>query len=143
MSESVSSVVLNPEDVASWAELPMETLLAMPLSAVEGPQREVVGRRFRELRSQITALDKLAERQGVDRVESLDDALPVFFDHRVYKSYPLSLIEKRQFDRLTQWLNRLTTHDLTKIPLDGINSVVATCCSITPCRRMYCHWRVG
>jgi hypothetical protein len=125
MSESVSSVVLNPEDVASWAELPMETLLSLPLSAVEGPQREVVARRFRDLRSQITALDKLAERQGVDRVGSLDDALPVFFDHRVYKSYPLSLIEKRQFDRLTQWLNRLTTHDLTKIPLDGINSVDA------------------
>ena len=104
----MSSVVLNPEDVASWAELPMETLLSLPLSAVEGPQREVVGRRFRELRSQITALDKLAARQGVDRLVELDDVVPVMFDHRVLKSYPLSLIEKRQFDRLTGWLNRLT-----------------------------------
>jgi hypothetical protein len=65
----------------------------------------------------------LADRQGVERVESLDDVLPVLFDHRVYKSYPLSLIEKRQFDRLTEWLSRLTTHDLSKIPLDGITTV--------------------
>ena len=35
----------------------------------------------------------------------------------------MSIIEKRQFDRLTQWLRRLTTHDLTAIPLDGVTSV--------------------
>ena len=123
MSDSVSSMVLDPGEVVSWAELPAEDLLNLPLSVVEGPQREAVARRFRELRPQITALDKLADRQGVERVESLDDVLPVLFDHRVYKSYPLSLIEKRQFDRLTEWLNRLTIHDLTEVSLEGLASV--------------------
>ena len=55
-------------------------------------------------------------KQGVDRIGSVEDAAPLLFDHRVYKSYPMSIIEKRQFDRLTQWLRRLTTHDRHRDP---------------------------
>jgi hypothetical protein len=43
----------------------------------------------------------------------------------VYKTYPLSLLEKRQFGHLTKWLDRLTTHDLTKLDLEGLKSVDA------------------
>src|SRR5699024_11098677 len=46
--------------------------------------------------------------------------LPLLFDHRVYKSYPLKLIETRDFPRLNAWLNRLTTHDLSKVDLSGL-----------------------
>ena len=44
--------------------------------------------RFERLRPEVSALDALATRQGVDRVQSLEDAAPLLFDHRVYKSYP-------------------------------------------------------
>jgi hypothetical protein len=90
---------------------------------VEPMQREALVRRFETLRPGVAALDKLAGRQGVDRVRSFDDVVPVMFDHRVLKSYPLSLIEKHQFERLTAWLDRLTTHDLLSIPLDGLSTV--------------------
>src|SRR5262249_54084680 len=113
---------LDPHNVAAWTEQPLEELLALSADDVRDAQTEALTKRFGSLRPQLEALDKLAGQQGVDRVENVDDVLPVLFDHRVYKSYPLSLIEKRQFPRLTAWLNRLTTHDLKAIPLDGVNS---------------------
>lgn len=92
---------------------------------VDAAQRAALSRRFAALRPAVDALDKLATKQGIERVEEIADVVPVLFDHRVYKAYPLSLIEKRNFKRLTAWLGRLTTHDLSAIPLDGLRSVDA------------------
>ena len=114
---------LDPHDVAAWTELPAEELLAFSAADVRGVQLEALRLRFDDLRKQVSALDKLAAEQGVERIAQFDDVLPVLFDHRVYKSYPLSLIEKRQFPRLTAWLNRLTTQDLNAVSLEGIDSV--------------------
>ncbi len=119
----MSSVELDPGDVAGWAAQPFETLFSLSSAETEGPQLQALARRFERLRPEVSALDALATRQGVDRVESFEDAAPLLFDHRVYKSYPMSLVEKRQFDRLTAWLRRLTTHDVTAIPMDGVTSV--------------------
>jgi hypothetical protein len=123
MNETEASAVLDRSDVAGWAEQPFEVLFALERAEVEAAQREALARRFQALRSEIVALDKLASRQGVNGIDTVEDAVPAFFDHRVYKSYPLSLLEKRQFDRLTAWMRRLTVHDITKVPLDGVSSV--------------------
>ena len=120
---NTTTVCLDPEQAAAWAEQPFEALLTLPRSEVEGPQRAALIRRFDAIRPHVTALDKLAGRQGVDRIATVEDAVAVFFDHRVYKSYPLNLIENRHFDRLTAWLGRLTRHDLSSVPLDGLGSV--------------------
>jgi hypothetical protein len=90
---------------------------------MQDAQLEAVVAKVDRLRPEVASLDALAARQGVERIESFEDAAPLLFDHRVYKSYPISLVEKRQFDRLTSWLSRLTTHDLTTVPLDGVESV--------------------
>jgi hypothetical protein len=114
---------LDPDDVASWAAQPFESMLSLPSEETEGPQLEALVKLVERLRPRVAALDGLARRQGVDRIRSFNDAAPLLFDHRVYKSYPISLVEHRQFDRLTSWLGRLTTHEVTAIPLDGVNSV--------------------
>jgi len=116
---------LDPTHVTAWTEQPFEALFELSRAEVEAAQREALRQRFDALRSQVEALDKLAARQGVEKIDQIDDVVPILFDHRVYKSYPLSLIEKRQFARLTKWLNRLTAHDLETVPLDGIDSVDA------------------
>ena len=46
----------------------------------------------------------------------------LLFDHRIYKSYPLSLIENRDLPKLTSWLNRLTTLPLEKMDLTGLTT---------------------
>ena len=123
MNDTAAAAILDPHDVAAWAQQPFEVLFSLSLADVEELQRQALVRRFEAMRPAIAALDKLAARQGVDRVGTIDDVIPVLFDHRVYKSYPLSLIENRQFGRLTTWLQRLTTHDLSTIPLEGLDSV--------------------
>jgi hypothetical protein len=122
MSQAVTAV-LDPADPGSWGSLPFEAMFSLPQHEVEKAQLAVLARRFETLRPGVAALNNLAMRQGVDRIDGFADAVPVFFDHRVYKSYPLNLIEQRKFDRLTAWLQRLTTHDLASIPLDGVRSV--------------------
>jgi hypothetical protein len=125
MSDTKTLAGMERADVARWAEQPFEVLFAISKPEVEEAQREALIRRFQAMRPEIAALDKLASRQGVDHIGSIEDAVPVFFDHRVYKSYPLSLLEKRQYDRLTAWMRRLTVHDITKLPLDDVRSVDA------------------
>jgi hypothetical protein len=117
--------VLDPGVPGSWAGLSSEVLFSLPAGEVERVQVEALGGRFAALRGRVEALDNLASRQGVDRVSSIEDAVPVLFDHRVYKSYPLSLVEQRRFDRLTGWLARLSTHDLSSVDVAGLDSVDA------------------
>jgi hypothetical protein len=119
MGATASTIELDPADVPGWAAQPFEELFSLMLPEVEGAQLEALRRRFHRLRPGVAALDKLATRQGVDGFDSVAGAAPLLFDHRVYKSYPISLVEQRRFDRLTAWLQRLTTHDLSGVPPFG------------------------
>jgi hypothetical protein len=118
-----TETILDPARPGRWADLPFEVLCSVPRAEVARAQETAFAARFDALRPKLDALDKLATRQGIDRVESIDSAVPVFFDHRVLKSYPISLIENAQFDRLTRWLQRLTTCDLSTVSLDGVDSL--------------------
>jgi hypothetical protein len=112
-----------PDDPARWVEPPYETLLSIPRKDYEPLQLAALQRRFAQLKDKIAALERLTERQGVARIDSFEDALPLFFDHRVLKSYPLNIIETRDFKKLTAWLDRLTAHDLTKMDLSGLKTL--------------------
>src|ERR1019366_2314078 len=84
---------------------------------------EAVRINFRRMRDRIPALKKLADRQGVDTIDRIEDVLPVCFDHRVLKNYPIQIIENRDFAKLTQWLGKLTAHDLTRVDLTGLSTI--------------------
>ena len=59
-------------------------------------------------------LKKLADAQGVDTIEQLDDVVPLLFEHTVYKSYPPSLLEKRSFAQINKWLGKLVTPEVAE-----------------------------
>jgi hypothetical protein len=80
-------------------------------------------RRFADLRKKIPVLDRLGAEQGIDEITSLDDVAPLLFAHTVYKSYPMSYLERGQFDRLTRWLNGLTAEDLSHVDASGIDLI--------------------
>lgn len=115
-----------------------EALLDDPLNYIEGAydqgfqltpeqlhdvQLRGAQKRFEAQRNRIPALKKLADEQGIERIEKLEDAVPLLLPHTVYKSYPLSIIERGQFDRLTRWLDGLTTHDLSHVDPTGLDSI--------------------
>ena len=117
------AISLLPDNPASWAYRKWDDLMSIPREEREKLQLEAVRINFRRMRDRIPALKKLADRQGVDAIDRIEDVLPVCFDHRVLKNYPIQIIENRDFPKLTQWLGKLTAHDLTRIDLTGLKTI--------------------
>lgn len=95
--------------------LPAERLAALQLAALQ--------LRFGELRDHLGVLRTMADEQRIDELTALDDVAPLLFPHTVYKSYPASLLLEQRFDRLTTWLSRLTTVDLSHLDVSGCDSI--------------------
>jgi hypothetical protein len=95
----------------------------LPVAELEALQLAALQLRFGELRDAIPTLSAMADEQGVDAIESLEDVVPLLFQHSVYKSYPASLLLNSRFTELTRWLDRLTTHDLSDVDVTACGTV--------------------
>src|SRR3546814_4886096 len=73
--------------------------------------------------SDLSVLDKLAREQGIEEIRTLEDLAPLLYPHTVYKSYPISYLERARFDKLTKWLGGLTTVDISNVDASGIESI--------------------
>jgi hypothetical protein len=97
----------------------------MPRAEIEAMQSAGLRQRFEALRDRIAVLKAAADEQGIDDLTSLADGARLLFPHTVYKSYPVSLLERNRFDQMTKWLSRLTTVDLSGAEVshcDGIDA---------------------
>lgn len=90
---------------------------------VEAVQLVAMRRRLAERRGQIQVLQKLADGQGIADLDSIDAMAPLLMPHDIYKSYPVSLLARHQFDKLTTWLSRLTRHDPGAVDVSGCDSI--------------------
>jgi hypothetical protein len=117
------SISLLPDNPGAWTYRPYEDLYAIPREEREKLQLDAVRYNFGIMRNRIPALQKLADRQGLERIDKIEDVLPVCFDHRVLKNYPIQIIENRDFPKLTRWLGKMTAHDLTKMDLGGLSTI--------------------
>jgi hypothetical protein len=95
----------------------------VPASELRALQLEALRLRFEDLREQIPTLQTLADNSGTTEIETLDDAVPLLFQHTVYKSYPAALLLRNRFTELTKWLDRLTTHDLGAVDVSQAESI--------------------
>jgi hypothetical protein len=89
-----------------WSQLPRDDVEAMQLMGLK--------QRFAQLRDRIPVLKKLADAEKVQRVERLDDVVPLLFEHTVYKSYPPSLLDKRSYTQINKWLGKLVTPEVAE-----------------------------
>jgi hypothetical protein len=93
-------------DHHAWSHMAREEIDALQLAGLK--------QRFAELRERIPTLKKLADAQGIDRIDQLHDVVPLMFEHTVYKSYPPSLLEKRQYAHINRWLGKLVTPEVAQ-----------------------------
>ena len=95
----------------------------IPRDELEELQRQAMSRRFAEHRESIEMLRNLADRLEIKEVKEFNDVVPLFFAHTAFKSYPASLLDKKRFDLMTQWLNKLTSHDISHLDTEGCESI--------------------
>jgi len=79
--------------------------------------------RFDGMVDKITVLVNLAREQGISNIRRIEDGAALLLRHSAYKSYPLGLIERNNFERLTQWMGSFTLHDLSKFDARGLESM--------------------
>jgi hypothetical protein len=96
---------------------------SLPREEVDATQLAAMNLRLDERRHQIQMLEKLADAQGISKIKTLDAMAPLLMPHDVYKSYPISLLAKQKFDRLTTWLSRLTRYDPSEVDVAGCDSI--------------------
>ncbi|OAP33588.1 hypothetical protein A8O16_03360 [Sphingobium sp. 20006FA] len=112
-----------PDEISLSLYRGWDDLYNMDRKAVEAFQLEAARERFRNLRPAVRALDIQAQQAGVNAIESLNDIVPLLFQHTHYKSYPMSLLEKGRFDMLTKWFDGLTSVDLSEVDARGCTGI--------------------
>jgi hypothetical protein len=126
---SISAEALRmAQDPPKYFDQFAATAHAVPRRDIEAMQLSALQARFASLRDRLPVLKAVADEQGVDSIPSLQAGADLLFPDTVYKSYPVSLLEKNRFDRMTQWLGRLTTVDLSGADVsacDGIDAWLA------------------
>lgn len=110
--EQKTQLLLN--EPAALANYSQQAWNHLPRSEVDALQLAGLKHRFAELRERIAVLKKLADGEGVEHIEQLDDVVPLLFEHTVYKSYPPSLLEKGNFVQINRWLAKLVTPEIAQ-----------------------------
>jgi hypothetical protein len=95
----------------------------MPRTELSALQREAMATRFAEHRESIEMVRNLADRLGIAEVKDFDDIVPLFFAHTAFKSYPAALLDKKRFDLMTRWLQKLTSKDLSRVEVEGCEGI--------------------
>ena len=96
---------------------------SMPRKELEDLLREAMARRFDEHVQSIDAVRRAAERAGITELREFDDVVPLLFGHAAYKSYPAALLDRKRYDLLTRWLDKLTSYDLSGVDVSGCTDV--------------------
>ncbi len=118
--ESASALIADP---LTFFDMSFTKMQSVPRHLLHELQTAALSMRFEQQKERIPTLAKLASRQGITRIDEIDEVLPLCFEHTMYKSYPSMLLETGQFDKMTTWLNRLTPHDLSKVDASGCKTI--------------------
>ena len=125
---TVAEGIRMAEDPAKYFARSNRAAHAVPREDMEAMQLAVLQQRFATLRDRLPVLEATAEEQGITDISSFEDGGRLLFPHTVYKSYPVSLLERNRFPQLTKWLSRLTTTDLSRAEVgdcEGIDAWLA------------------
>ena len=90
---------------------------------VRDTQVEAMNERFQDRVGKIKLLRHRAEEAGISAIRSLEEASKVLFPHTAYKSYPESFLMDERWDRLSKWLDTVSTYRVPPIERDAVKDV--------------------
>ncbi|MCW1428947.1 hypothetical protein [Novosphingobium sp. JCM 18896] len=79
--------------------------------------------RFQDRVGKIKLLRHRAEEAGITEIRSLEEAVPLLLPHTAYKSYPESFLMEGKWDKLSKWLDSVSTHRVPAIAKDAVRDV--------------------
>ena len=83
---------------------------------------EALDRRFQEALIRVPVLRRRAEGEGITKVRSFEDMVPLLFPHTVYKSYPATLVNEGRWAQMNRWLDS-TSAERIDVDVSGVTDV--------------------
>ncbi|MDT5200782.1 MAG: hypothetical protein QOH34_2304 [Mycobacterium sp.] len=121
--KTAQSVTAFMDDPISFFGQSYTQMHSIGRDELEALQRRAMSIRFQQHYQSIEMLHKLADRLGITALDNFNDVVPLFFSHTAFKSYPAALIDKKRFDLMTRWLDKLTSYDLSGVDTAGCSGI--------------------
>ncbi|MCB2076729.1 MAG: hypothetical protein KDE55_03415 [Novosphingobium sp.] len=86
-------------------------------------QIAAIDERLQDRIDKIDLVGLRAREAGIDKIESLQDVVPLLLPHTAYKSYPESFLNGEKWDKLSKWLSTVSSASLDKIGLDNVDGI--------------------
>jgi hypothetical protein len=96
-------------EAANRYDIPAHELREMQIGAID--------ERFQERKAQIKLVAHRAKEAGIDAVRSLDQVVNLLLPHTAYKSYPETWLAQKRWDRLSKWLDTVSTY---RVPVEKV-----------------------
>jgi hypothetical protein len=93
----------------------------IPFADLRGAQIGAMNERFQERKGQIKLVGHRAREAGITEVRSHEDVVKLLLPHTAYKSYPENWLLAKRWDRLSKWLDTVSTH---RVPVDSVSDAV-------------------
>jgi hypothetical protein len=119
-SQAVLQFMDDPIEFFGQSYTRMHTIARKELEEL---QRRALSIRFQQHYDSIEMVRKLAQRLGITELTEFDDVAPLLFSHTAFKAYPPALIDRKRFDLMTKWLDKLTSYDLSGVDAQGCNGI--------------------
>ena len=90
---------------------------------IRDAQIAAMNERFQDRIDRIKLLSHRAKDAGLTEIRSLEEAAQVLFPHTAYKSYPESFLMDERWDRLSKWLDTVSTYRVPPMARDAVSDV--------------------
>jgi hypothetical protein len=90
----------------------------IPAEELRETQIAAINERFQERKGQIKLVAHRAAESGLQEVRRLEEVVKLLLPHTAYKSYPENWLAQKRWDRLSKWLDTVSTH---RVPVDKVS----------------------
>jgi hypothetical protein len=107
---------------------PLSTMLdSVGRKEMEAFQLQAARRKLERQAKRIPLVGEMYAANESSTFECFNDFATVLYEDGVYKGYDQSWLENNAFDKLTRWLDSLTSHDLSGVDMTGCDSLTEWC----------------
>jgi len=100
-----------------------ERAYTVPYEEVRATQLAALNERLQEQGDRVKLVGMRAKEAGITEIGDFADVVPLLLPHTAYKSYPESFLAEQRWDRLTKWLDTVSSRPIEGVDLDGIADV--------------------